>query len=399
MAEKKYNFDEVFERRNPTSASWDVRENEIPLSIADMNFKAAPVIIEAMQSCIDEGFFTYKKLTGEFFDTIVDWNKARHDIDIKKPHMIYANGVLPAIFSVIRTLTQEDDGIIMPTPIYYNFFKLAWKNNREIVASPMKYDKGKYTIDWDNLEELMAVETNKILLLSNPHNPISRNFTYDELEKILKLAIKHNVYVLSDEVHADLTHPGAKFVSVLHFDEELQKNAVVFNSVTKAFNLAGLKASYTVVENPELRTKVQNAYERDAITGVNHFVESAFLAAYSEKGAEWLDALNDYLAENRQYLITTLAKGLPDLVFGDANATYLEWINTSNYAQDSKHLVDYLRYSKGLILAEGESYGFEGRHFIRWNYAAPRPLLEEAVERFIDGVIKYQDLDIDYMDL
>ncbi len=393
----KFNFDEVLDRRDTNSIKWKVAENELPVSIADMEFEAAPVIIEALKEAVDAKLYGYSYVPDSTFEAIVDWQARRHNVEIEKKEILFTTGVLAGIKSVIKELTEEGEGIIVLTPTYNNFFIMAMEHNRDIAIAELKDEGGVFSIDWAKLEEVMKDPNNKLLLTSNPHNPIGRFYTKDEMERILKLADEHDVYVVFDEIHSDLTHIGKEHVSSLTVNPEYTDRLIEFNSISKSFNLAGMKLAYAVIKNSKLRGRLQKAFEKDNVHDSHFFVPYLIEAAYSQEGEEWLDALREYISENRKYLIETLSERLPDLVFSESSGTYLEWINTINYAQDSKHLSDYARYKTGLILNAGEAYGFEGRKYLRFNYACPRPQLDDAINRFVEAVEGYQELGIDYM--
>ncbi len=393
----KFNFDELVDRRGTTASKWNINEGELPMWVADMDFKAAPVVIETMQKIVEHGIFGYDYVPKSFYESVQDWLKRKHNVNVETWEIIYTDGVIPAIRSSLRALTNEGDGVVMFTPTYNNFYTSIFYNNLELVDCPLDYKEGVYTINWEKLEEVLSKDENKIFLFCNPQNPIGMNYNLDDLERIAKLCKKHDVYMFCDEIHADLIHPGEEHFSASNVALDAQDNLLVFNSVTKSFNLAGMKAAYVICRNQDLKAKLERRFEQDKAMEINSFGVKVSEACYSKEGEEWLDALNEYLAENRKLLETRLTEALPDLVFSPANATYLAWINTSNYAQDSKHMADFMRYKTGLFVQAGEIYGQSGYKFIRWNYACPREMLEDGINRFIEGMKEYQELGISYI--
>ena len=204
----KFNFDELVDRRGTTASKWNINEGELPMWVADMDFKAAPVVIETMQEIVNHGVFGYDFVPKSFYESVQNWLKRKHNVDVETWEIIYTDGVIPAIRSSMRALANEGDGVVMFTPTYNNFYTSIFYNNLELVDCPLDYKAGEYTINWDNLEEALAKDENKIFLFCNPQNPIGMNYNLDDLERIAKLCKKYNVYMFCDEIHADLIHPG-----------------------------------------------------------------------------------------------------------------------------------------------------------------------------------------------
>ena len=391
-----FSFDELVDRTHSSSVKWNVGEGELPMWVADMDFKAAPVVLDAMREVIERQSFGYDLVPDSFYNSIIDWQKRRHDVDLEKHEIIFSTGVIPAIRSTIRAFSEKDDGIVMFSPTYNNFFTSVFTNEREFVDCPLDYKDGEYSINWSKLEETLQDEKNKIFLFCNPQNPLGKSYDLFDLEKIAEACIRNNVIMLVDEIHADLTHPGRKHNSVLNIPREKQSNLIAYNAVTKPFNLAGLKTSYVMIRNQEIKTIIEKRFDQDKAQEANSFAYAVTEACYSAEGEAWLDALNAYLDENRKYLVENVTKALPDILFSDADATYLAWLDVSNYTADSKHLADFIRYKTGLFVQAGEIYGPLGHKFIRWNYACPKYLVEDAVNRFVEAVNEYKESELGF---
>lgn len=387
----KFNFDEIIDRTNTDSVKWNVKENELPMWIADMDFAAAPAAIEAMENSIKERVFGYKIVPQSWYESIKSWNKRRYDVDLDTSEIIFSTGVIPALRSCIRAFSNVGDGVVIFTPTYNNFFTSIDYNDRKIVSCELDYKDGKYEINWDNLEKALQKEENKIFLFCNPQNPIGMSYDYESLSHIAKLCQENDVYMFADEIHADLTHPGYRHYSANGIDKDLQDHLIVFNSVTKPFNLAGLKGSYVVIRDEKVRKYVERRFEADKVQENNHFVIDVMKACYSPEGEAWLDALNEYLEVNRKLLTSKVLEEFPEIKISPADSTYLAWLDLSHFTKDSAEFCEFLREKTGLVLNKGSIYGLDGKQFVRWNYASPKAMVEDSIQRFIKGMHAYID--------
>ena len=371
----KYNFDRTAERLNTSSIKWDVKENELPMWVADMDFMVIPEIQDAIIKSAKDGAFGYTYPTKEFFDAYQYWWKERHHIEIPTSWMIFASGVVSALDSIIRTLTKEDDGVLLLTPIYHTFFNVIKNNHRKVVTSTL-LEKSDYSIDYKDVEDKIKNLNVKATIFCNPHNPVCRIWKKEEIKQLIDICEKYNVFFISDEIHCDITDPGYEYCSALSVSD----NVIACLSPGKVFNLAGIHSSVTVVKNEKLRKQLQVAFYRDDIGEPNYFAIPANIAAY-KKGDEYVDELNKYLFENKRYVSSFIKEKLPNIKLTSSYATYLLWIDVSSLNIKSDLFVDELRKQTGLILSPGKQFGDGGEYFLRMNIATSLEKVKDAMNR------------------
>lgn len=372
-----YDFDKRISRR-ADAVKWDVGENELPMWIADMDFDAAPEIKAALQARLDRGAFGYGDVTDAWYDAYISWWKTRHGFSMRREGLIFCTGVVPAISTAVRKLTTPAEKIVVLTPVYNIFFNSILNNGRVPLPCPLRYGDGCYSIDFAALEAALADPQTSMLIFCNPHNPVGKIWDRETLEKVGKLAKACGVTVLSDEIHCDLTAPGTGYVPFLSAGEACREVGIACIAPTKAFNLAGLQTAAVYCENPLLRHKMWRGLNTDEVAEPNAFAVPAAVAAFTE-GAPWLDALRDYLWENRRLAETFLARELPGVVPVKADATYLLWLDCTALDCDGD-LAARIRETAGLVVSGGEQYGAP-RGFLRINLACPRALAEEGLRR------------------
>lgn len=387
---KQFDFDNAPERRGSNSYKWEATppvgtqcEEIIPLWVADMDFKVAPPIIEALGRRVDHGIFGYTHVPPKYYEILDAWFSRRHGYRVKADSVIYVPGVVPAVSAIIKALTKPGDGVIVQTPVYNCFFSCIRNNDCQIVRSPLvreDFNDGSfsYNMDFESLEKMAADPENKILLLCNPHNPVGRVWSKTELERVAEICLRHNVTVVSDEIHCELVFPGYKFTSFALLDEKYTSKAVICNSPSKGFNTAGLQIANIICGNSELKAKIDRAVNINEVCDVNPFGVVGLMAAYSE-GEPWLKALVEYLYGNYQWLHEFIAKELPFLPASKLEATYLLWLDISPLHISSVELEDMLIKECCVWLNAGEMYGDDS--FMRINFACPRHRLEEAMRR------------------
>ena len=371
----KYNFDRTADRLNTSSIKWDVKENELPMWVADMDFMVIPEIQDAIIKSAKDGAFGYTYPTKEFFDAYQYWWKKRHHIEIPTSWMIFASGVVSALDSIIRTLTKEDDGVLLLTPIYHTFFNVIKNNHRKVVTSTL-LEKSDYSIDYKDVEDKIKNLNVKTIIFCNPHNPVGRIWKKEEIKQLIDICEKYNVFFISDEIHCDITDPGYEYCSALSVSD----NVIVCLSPGKVFNLAGIHSSVTVVKNEKLREQLQAAFYRDDIGEPNYFAIPANIAAY-KKGEAYVDELNKYLFENKRYVSSFIKEKLPNIKLTSSYATYLLWIDVSALNIKSDLFVDELRKQTGLILSPGKQFGDGGEYFLRMNIATSLEKVKDAMNR------------------
>ena len=377
----KYNFDQTANRLNTSSIKWDVKENELPMWVADMDFMVIPEIQEAIIEAARNAYgYTYP--TDDFFKAYQYWWKLRHHVEIPTSWMVFASGVVSALDSIIRSLTKENDSVLLLTPVYHAFFNVIKNNKRIVVTSTLLEDKN-YSIDYQDVENKIKESNVKALIFCNPHNPVGRIWSKEEIERLVKLCEKYNVFFISDEIHCDITDPGFEYCSALSVSD----NAIVCLSPGKVFNLAGIHSSVTVVKNEMIRKQLQEAFYHDDIGEPNYFAIPANIAAYT-KGEAYVDELNVYLHKNKQYVSSFIEDKLPKIRLVEGRATYLLWIDISALNIRSDAFVDELRKQTGLILSPGCQFGDGGAYYLRMNVATSLEKVKDAMNRlksFIDS--------------
>ncbi len=378
-------FDIEIDRRNTQSYKWDVKENELPMWVADMDFQTAPAIREALQRRIEHGVFGYSIVPDEWYAAYQYWWGKRHGLTIDKDWLIFTTGVVPAISSVVRKLTYPAENVVVITPAYNIFFNSIYNNGRNIVECLLNYEDGQYSLDFEDLEKKCADPQSTLLILCNPHNPTGKIWDQETLAKIGEICARNHVVVLSDEIHCDLTVPGKDYVPFAAVNETCAQNSVTCIAPTKAFNCAGLQSAAVCVPNPVLRHKVWRGLNTDEVAEGNAFACDVAIAAFT-KGEEWLDELRDYLGENRRIAEAYVNEAIPKLKAVHAEATYLLWIDCSLLGMSSDDLAEMIREKTGLYVSEGCEYRGDGAKFLRMNLACPRSRLMDGLERLKKAV-------------
>lgn len=383
-----YDFDTPVDRRNTYSLKWDVKENELPMWVADMDFQTAPEVREAIQRRAAHGVFGYSIVPEEWYQAYIQWWESRHGFRMDAEWLIFCTGVVPAISSIVRKLTTPAEKVLVLTPVYNIFFNSILNNGRQVLESRLQYDGEAYSVDYEDLEAKLADPQTSMLIFCNPHNPVGKIWSAEELRKVGELCRKHHVVVVSDEIHCDLTEPGMGYVPFASVSEDCRNNSIICIAPTKAFNLAGMQTAAVCVPDPVLRHKVWRGLNTDEVAEPNAFAIQAAVAAFT-RGGEWLDELRSYLHENKVWTTQYIQKEIPQLKVVASQATYLMWLDCSGLTDSSEELADVIRESTGLYLSEGGQYGGDGTHFMRLNVACPRSVLEDGLNRLKKGVEAY----------
>ena len=377
----KYDFESVIGRKNTNSLKWDLFEDDLPMWVADMDFKVAPAIENAIQKRTNHPVYGYTIVQDELFDAYINWWKHRYDFEMSREDMLYATGVMPSISSMIRCLTDVGDNILIQTPVYHVFFYVIEDNKRNVVENELIFEDGAYYIDFDDLDEKLSEV--KMMILCNPHNPVGKIWSCDDLAKIGELCQKHDVILISDEIHCDLTDPGVKYNP---FETSSNyKKAITCLSPSKSFNIAGFQSSIVHTTNSELLLKIKTQMHIDNSDSCNVFATAAVTAAYDES-EEWLEELREVIYENKQIVKDYLVNELPIIKLIECDATYLLWLDCSALNVSSKVLSGFLRENQGLFLSAGCDFGENGDNFLRMNIACPQKLLKEGLGRLKAGV-------------
>ena len=384
----KYDFDTVIDRKNTASLKWDVKENELPMWVADMDFRAAPEIIEAVTKRVEHGVYGYSVIGDEWYEAYINWWSKRHGLTMEKDDLIFCTGVVPAISSVVRKLTTPAEKVLIQTPVYGVFWNCILNNGRQVIENPLSYDWHEYAIDFKDLEEKLSDPQTTLMILCNPHNPVGKIWDRETLAKIGSLCKKYNVTVLADEIHCDLTDPGCEYIPFASVNEECRDISVTAIAPTKTFNLAGFKTAAVYVHNKLLRHKVWRGLNTDEVAEPNAFAVTAAVAAFNE-GGQWLDELREYIAENKAIVRDFLQSELPWMRLVPSQATYLLWLDCGEVTDDAKKLAEFIREETGLFLSHGNQFGGNGNKFMRMNVACPKATLRDGLERLKAGMEKF----------
>lgn len=383
----KYDFDTILDRQHTNSEKWDVKPGELPMTTADMDFKTAPEIMQAMKDKINAGAFGYEYPSQEYFDAVAHWYKIEHNAEAQTSWMRFATGVIPSITASVNHLSHTGDNVLLMEPVYNTFYNSILNSGRHVLASQLKYDRSTYTysVDWDDLEEKMSNPLTTLMILCNPHNPTGYVWSRDELMRIIKLAQKHGVIVISDEIHGDLVLKGPDYTPTFSLPEEYRQNLVTLVSTSKTFNVAALHAATGIVANPILRERFTRAINKYEVAEPNLLAIPGTIAAYTQ-GADWLHQLKKYLLDNREYLEQFISDNLPQLHVVPGTATYLVWIDVSEVTKDSNALAQKIRQETGLIINPGTYYHGNGNEFIRINIAYPLAQIKDGLTRLAKAI-------------
>ena len=380
---KQFDFDEIVVRRGTNSYKWDLPKGEdiIPMWVADMDFKTAPCIIDALKRRVEHGIFGYTFVPDSYYDAIINWFKRRHQWHIEREDILYTSGVVPAIACTLKATTMPGEKVLVQTPVYNCFFSAIKNSGCEVSENPLRREGDSYVIDFDDFERRCSDEKTTVFLLCNPHNPAGRVWRKDELRRMNDICLKHHVKVIADEIHCELVMPGHTFQPFAAVDEACRDNCVVLNSPSKAFNIAGLQIANIVCHDAEWRRRINRAININEVCDVNPFGVIALQAAYND-GGEWLDALNQYIHENYLALKDFFRERLPRLEVCRLEGTYLAWINLSRIPITADEAARRLLGNAKVMLNSGTMYGREvGNSYLRINLACPRSTLMEGLKR------------------
>jgi len=381
MKNTRFDFESVIERKGTNSLKWDLFGDDVPMWVADMDFKVAPAIQEAIQKRVSHPIYGYTIVPDELFESYISWWDRRYGFKMSKENMLYSTGVMPSISSMIRCLTDEGDEILIQSPVYHVFFYVIEDNNRKVVENQLIYENDEYKIDFDDLDEKLSEV--KLMILCNPQNPVGRIWSKEDLAKIGKLCRKHDVVLISDEIHCDLTDPDVKYNPFETSSD--YNNVITCLSPSKSFNIAGFQSSIVHTRNEELLDMIKTQMHVDNSDSCNVFATSAVIAAYDES-EEWLEELKEVLYENKSIVREYLANELPIIKLVECDATYLLWLDCSALGVASNVLSGFLRENQGLFLSSGSDFGQCGDSFLRMNIACPQKLLKEGLARLKAGV-------------
>lgn len=379
----KYNFDERIERRGTGCVKWDESHADdiIPLWVADMDFAVAPAIQEAIQQRATHPVFGYTYVQDDYYEAVISWFQRRHQWVIQREWMLYTTGVVPAMSCTIKALTMPGEKVLILSPDYNCFFSSIRNNGCEVLETVLRLNDSlqgqKFEVDWEDFETKCADEKTTVFLLCNPHNPTGRVWTREELEQMRDICHRHHVRIVSDEIHCELIMPGHQFCPMGTVDAE----AIILNSPSKSFNIAGLMMANIICQDAETRRRIDRAININEVCDVNPFAPVAFKAAYN-KSEDWIDALNQYVWENYQALYDFITQHLPLWRVMPMEGTYLVWVDVSACCASVEAYTERLLKDSRVWINPGTMYGPEsGKGYIRINIACPRSRIVEALER------------------
>lgn len=383
-------LDSIFNRKNTNSYKWDFLKERfgsddiLPLWVADMDFKSPEKVLEKMEEISINGFFGYTFKNENFYNSIINWIYRKHNWKIEKENIFTTHGVVNGLSAAINTLTNENDKIIIQTPVYYPFFHVIENNRREILRNPLVIENGEYKIDFDNLNKIIDDKT-KIFILCSPHNPVGRVWNKSELDQIADFVLKNNLILLSDEIHADLIFKSHKHIPIANISKDIANKTITFMAPSKTFNLPGLETSFAIIENEEYIEKFNNTINAWSIGGNNIYGIFATQTAYNH-GEEWLKDVLDYIHENYIYLKEFFSKNMPQIETYPLEGTYLMWINCNKLNMSNEELDKFFIEEVKVGLNPGHIFGEEGNGFQRINIACPRKNLEIFANNFLKAI-------------
>ena len=378
-------FDKVIDRSGTHSVKWDVAKGELPMWVADMDFAIAPAIAEAVTKRAAHPVFGYNTIPEEWNEAYVNWWKTRHDFTMDPDWLIFTTGVIPALSTGVRRLMHAAEKVLINSPVYNVFYNSIVNNGRVVLDAPLAYDGERFDINWKDFEEKLSDPQCSLYILCNPHNPVGRIWTKEELARIGELCKIHHVRVISDEIHCDITAPGRSYTPFAAASDTCREISVTAIAPTKAFNIAGLHTAAVMVPDEALRHQMWRGLNNDEVAEANAFAVDAAIAAFT-KGSEWLDAMREYVEANKNYVRTYLKEHVPEITVPQSEATYLLWLDCTKLTEDSKAFAKEIRKKTGLYLSNGAQYGGVGTGFLRINLACPRAYVEDGMRRLQEAV-------------
>lgn len=385
---KNYDFSMLVDRRGGDSVKWNhfSTDDIVPLWVADMDFPAAPAIQEALQRRVDHGVFGYAQVDEGYYDAIVSWQRRRHQWAVNRQWILYTTGVVPAASCVIKALTLPGEKVLVMTPVYNCFFSSIRNQGCDVEECALVRKGDSYIIDWQDFEKKCQEDKVTVFLLCNPHNPVGRVWTLEELARMGDICARHHVRVVSDEIHCELMMPGSTFVPFAAVSEQNLSNSVTLCSPSKAFNIAGLQNAYLICSDDEMRRRIDRVLNIYEVCDVNAFGIVALKAAYNDS-EQWLDDLCQYIWDNYQWVRQFLGERMPNVTVCRLEGTYLAWLDIRQLGISSEEATRRLLHDGKVFVSSGTLYGQrDGDGYLRVNLACPRQTLEEGMRRFVQAL-------------
>ena len=387
----KYDFDEIIPRRHTNSLKYDWAEKRgkpddlLPMWVADMDFQTPPAVREALAAKAAHGIFGYSDPDETYYEALAHWFGTRHNWPVDPHTSVTAPGVVFAICTLIRALTKPGDAVLIQEPVYYCFREGIRDNGRRTVVNQLRFDGEHYSIDFEDFERKIVENGVKLFILCSPHNPVGRVWTKDELEKLAEICLRHDVFVLADEIHEDFIYPGNRHIVFASISKEVADRCAVCTAPSKTFNLAGLHIANIFIADNEVRKAVRHELDAQGFSQSNIMGLVACQAAY-QTGAEWVDQLVDYLRENLSLMRETFRTRMPQIHLIEPEGTYLPWVDFSKLGLNTPELERFIVERAKLWLDGGHIFGAGGAGFQRFNIATPRAILQEALDRLENAV-------------
>ena len=384
-------FNEIIDRKNSDSLKFDfakekgLPEDVLPLWVADMDFKAPPGVIDALQKSLDRGIFGYSDTKDDYYEIVAAWFKKRFDFTYEKEWLIKTPGIVFALANAVRALTEKGDNVIIQPPVYYPFFNVIRNNHRNIIENPLVCKDGKFYIDFEDFEKKIVDNNVKLFILCSPHNPVSRVWTKEELQRLGEICLKHNVYVVADEIHCDFVFEGSKHHIFIDAVPEMKQRTIICTAPSKTFNIAGMQLSNIFIPSAEIRERYMAEIDVTGFTVPSNPGVVACKAAYAT-GEEWFEECLAYIKGNFDYLRDFLKENLPQLKLIEPEGTYLAWIDCSGLGLTAEELNDLIINKAKLWLDSGDIFGKASEQFQRIVMACPRATLERAMKQLKEAI-------------
>jgi cystathionine beta-lyase len=380
-----WNFDEPAGREGTDCIKYDRREETfgvkdiIPMWVADMDFNTPDFVVESLQKRLEHQIYGYSFRSSEYFQSMISWIKTRHNWTVEKEWISFSPGIVPALNFCTLAFTQPGDSIIVQPPVYFPFFSAAESHGRNLIYNRLTESEGKWNMDYNSLIAGIDSKT-KMIIISNPHNPVGRVWTPEELNNLADICLKNNILIISDEIHCDLVLPGFTHTPMASLSEKIAENTVTLIAPSKTFNLAGLSTSSVIIKNPVLRKSFNRIVDNLHVGNGNIFGNTASIAAYT-KGHKWLDALLDYIDNNIEFVKDYCGKMIPEIIPVQPEATYMIWLDCRRFGMSGKDLQNFFVHKAGVGMNEGSTFGPGGEGFMRMNIGTTHQTVMKAMEQ------------------
>ena len=380
-----WNFDEPAGREGTDCIKYDRREETfgvkdiIPMWVADMDFNTPDFVVESLQKRLEHHIYGYSFRSSEYFQSMISWIKTRHNWTVEKEWISFSPGIVPALNFCTLAFTQPGDSIIVQPPVYFPFFSAAESHGRNLIYNRLTESEGKWNMDYNSLIAGIDSKT-KMIIISNPHNPVGRVWTPEELNNLADICLKNNILIISDEIHCDLVLPGFTHTPMASLSEKIAENTVTLIAPSKTFNLAGLSTSSVIIKNPVLRKSFNRIVDNLHVGNGNIFGNTASIAAYAN-GHKWLDALLDYIDNNIEFVKDYCGKMIPEIIPVQPEATYMIWLDCRRFGMSGKDLQNFFVHKAGVGMNEGSTFGPGGEGFMRMNIGTTHQTVMKAMEQ------------------